>query len=149
MHIPSLQRNVFTNVAARTVFVLEAKQITFVSKSRHTSAEARQFSENLWHILRNLVCRLRLRILGKVARVHGVNESRSRGRQLFAASAHEYPGEQCQNARGTEQEPHRLLLDLLSLFVFCFGCHQFFSFLRRNNPRSTDLPICKYPIGDG
>ena len=80
MHIPSLQRNVFTNVAARTVFVLEAKQITFVSESRHTSTEARQFSENLRHIRGNLVCGARLRIFGKVARVHGVNEFLAGGR---------------------------------------------------------------------
>src|SRR5438132_2218182 len=145
MHIPSLQRNVFTNVAARTVFVLEAKQITFVSKSRHTSAEARQFSENLWHILRNLVCRLRLRVLSKIARIHRVNEPLPRGGQLLATAAYEYPRCQCQHACTTTQkdDPHALLRHLLSLFGFRFGCHQFLSFPRRNKPRSTDLPIWK------
>ena len=80
MHVPGFQRNVLTNVASGTVFVLEAEQIALVSKSCHTSAEAGQFGKNLRHIVCNLIGRTRLRIFRKVARIHGVNEFRPGGR---------------------------------------------------------------------
>src|SRR5947199_895175 len=89
VHVPGLQRNVLTNVAPGTVFVLEAEQIALVSKSSHTSAEAGQFSKNLRHILCNLVRRTGLRIFRKVARIHGVNEFRPEGRYLYATTAYE------------------------------------------------------------
>jgi hypothetical protein len=55
VHISRIQRDVFANAASGTMLVPEAKEIALVSESRHASAEARQLSENLRHILRNLV----------------------------------------------------------------------------------------------
>jgi len=55
MHLAGVQGYALTHIAARTVLILETKEIVLVTETRLAPAEAWELFEDLWNIFGRLV----------------------------------------------------------------------------------------------
>ena len=68
VHVPGIERDVFTKIATGAVSIGEAEKIVLVPIVQHTATETGQLFEDLGNVLRHLVCSLGFGVAGELGR---------------------------------------------------------------------------------